>query len=175
MASVWCSRGPYPGLAFSTAAVARDAVRAAALAGVGFAVRYAWFVTAVCIIRLTTVLHASAAPGVLARLSDSTLGGLAFNLELLGYGLMAMSTVFVGLAVTVKGRSDRWLRGLLIGHGLFAPFCIVAPITGLFSSLPAASGNLFAIMALTLWCACFAPTMGLASLHFCGPPMRAPA
>jgi len=102
------------------------------------------------------------------------LGSLAFNLELLGYGLMATSTAFVGLAITVTIRRDKWLRGLLIGHGLFAPFCIVAPITGLFSSLPAASGNLFAIIALTLWCAYIAPTMALAFLHFrpCGVPSR---
>jgi len=153
-------------LACALAAMARDAAQAAALSGVTFAVLHAAFVTTVYFIQLTTVLHASAAPELLAQLSYSTLGGLAFNLELLGYGLMAISTVFLGLSLTVNARRDRCLRGLLIGHGVFAPFCIVAPITGLFSSPPAASGNLFAIMALTFWCAYFAPAMALAFLHF---------
>ena len=162
MALAWS----YLVLACAMAAIARDAAQAAALAGVGFAVLYAGFVTAVYFIQLTTVLHASAAPEILAQLSYSTLGGVAFNLDLLGYGLMAMSTVFVGLAVTIAVRRDKWLRGLLIGHGIFAPFCVVAPIAGMFSGLPAASGNLFAIIALTLWCAYFAPTMALAFLHF---------
>lgn len=120
-------------LACAMAALSRDATRASVLAGVGFAVPYAGFVTAVHFIRLTAVLHGSAAPEILAQLSCSAVGSRAFNPELPGCGLMTMSTVFAGLAVTVTGRRDRWRRGLLIGHGLFAPTrwgwpaCISAP------------------------------------------------
>ena len=157
----------------SLAAVAREPTRAAAFAGIGFAVLYAGFVTTVYFIQLTTVLHGSAAPDIMTQLSYSALGGLVFNLELLGYGLMAISTAFVGLCITVSGRSDRWLRGLLIGHGLFAPFCIAAPITGVFGRMPASTGNGFAIIALTAWCAYFAPTMALAYRHFLVMPNKA--
>lgn len=84
-------------LACAMAAISKDEKHAAALAGVGFAVLYAGFVTTVYFIQLTTVLHASAAPEILAQLSYSTMGGLTFNLELLGYGLMAVSTFFWAL------------------------------------------------------------------------------
>jgi len=56
-------------LTCAIATIARDATRTAALAGIGFAVLSAGCVTTLCFNQLTTELHASAAPWVLAQLS----------------------------------------------------------------------------------------------------------
>ena len=45
--------------------------------------------------------------------------GLFFSFDLLGYGLMALSTFFAGLTIEVKSKSDKWLKRLLIIHGVF--------------------------------------------------------
>ena len=137
-------------LACAMAAISRVSLRAAALAGVGFAVLYCGFVTTVYFVQLTTVLHQSASADTLKLLSYSQLGSLMFNLELLGYGLMAVSTIFIGLSVGVRAKPDWWLKLLLIGHGVFAPFCVAAPILNVFGTVSKSSGEGFAIIALTL-------------------------
>jgi hypothetical protein len=149
-------------LACAMAAISRTA----ALAGVGFEVLYSGFVTTVYFVQLTTVLHQSASAETLKLLSYNHLGSLMFNLELLGYGVMAVSTVFIGLSVTVMSKPDWWLKLLLIGHGVFAPFCVMAPILNIFSTMSTRSGDGFAIVALTTWCRYFGPTAVLAFFHF---------
>ena len=67
-----------------------------------------------------------------ADILDYSRFGLSFELDLLGYCLMAVSTFFAGLTIAVKDRGDRGLKILLMIHGLFAPTCFVIPMLGMF-------------------------------------------
>ncbi len=140
--------------------------QAAALIGVAFASMYSSMVAVVYFIQLTTVAQASAAPAVLDALSYAELGSLMFNLDLLGYGLMSISTFFVGLAMRPENGRDRLLRILLLLHGVFAPACLLMPVLNVFGSMPKGSGTSIGILILTAWCVYFAPIGILSILHF---------
>jgi hypothetical protein len=146
--------------------VARDSERVAAQAGVAFGILYAGFVTSVYFVQLTTVLHQAASADILKLLSYQELGSLMFNLDLLGYGLMAISTLFIGLTVIGVRRVDHWLKLLLILHGVFAPMCILLPILNVFGAMPRASGEATGIAVLLFWCAYFTPVGILSIYHF---------
>ena len=153
-------------LACSFSATAGRERRAAAEAGVAFAVLYAGFVTSVYFVQLTTVLHGAASADILALLTYQQLGSLMFNLDLLGYGLMAISTIFVGLTLSGTSRAERCLRLLLIVHGVFAPMCIALPIWNVFAAMPKAGGDAIGIAVLVVWCVYFTPVGILAVRHF---------
>ena len=55
-----------------------------------------------------------------AALLDFQQFGMFFSLDLLGYGLMALSTFFAGLALAPTLREETVLRWLLLAHGAFA-------------------------------------------------------
>jgi hypothetical protein len=149
---------------FSAASRATEAV--AAQAGVAFGVLYAGFVTTVYFVQLTTVLHQSAGADILKVLTYRELGSLMFNLDLLGYGLMSISTFFIGLTVISSNATSRWLRWLLIVHGVFAPMCVALPIIDVFTAMPRSSGDATGIAVLLFWCAYFTPVGVLAIRHF---------
>ena len=91
--------------------------------------------------------------------------GLFFSYDLLGYGLMALSTFFAGLTIELKTKSDKWLKRLLIIHGVFFICCLIMPILGLFS--PDLQGADWIGMAvLMVWCVYFTPVGILSFLHF---------
>ena len=127
----------------------------AAQAGIGFGVLYCGFSTAVYFIQLTTVLRGTGAPEVLKMLTYQELGSVMFNLELLGYGLMAISTFFLGLAVSASNTPTRWLKILLLAHGAFAPVCVAMPMLDLFGSMPRAAGATIGVDMSFAWCAYF--------------------
>ena len=52
-------------------------------------------------------------------------GGLFFSYDLLGYGMMALSTFFVGLTIDAKNKADQWLKCLMIIHGIFFFGCFI--------------------------------------------------
>ena len=52
--------------------------------------------------------------------------GLFFSYDLLGYGFMALSTFFAGLTMKAK-KPDKWLKCLLMIHGVFFIACLVIP------------------------------------------------
>ena len=54
-----------------------------------------------------------------ARVLNYQNGGLLFNYDLLGYGMMALSTFFIGLSIQPENNSDLWLKWLMIVHGVF--------------------------------------------------------
>lgn len=56
--------------------------------------------------------------------------GLVFNLDLLGYGIMALSTSFIGLAINVQNKKDKVLKMLLLIHGIFFIGCLITPMMG---------------------------------------------
>ena len=53
------------------------------------------------------------------RILDYQRGGLLFNYDLLGYGMMALSTFFIGLSMNPTSKADKWLKYLMMVHGVF--------------------------------------------------------
>lgn len=93
-------------------------------------------------------------------------GGLLFNYDLLGYGIMALSTFFIGLSIVPNSKTDKWLKGLMLVHGIFFVSCFFLPMTGMFTSMAseeAGNGGTFALLG---WCAYFFPIGILSYQHF---------
>ena len=100
------------------------------------------------------------------RILDYQRGGLMFNYDLLGYGMMALSTFFMGLSMKAERRADSWLRGLMLLHGIFFVGCFVMPMTGAFTSMADGGAGNGGTIALLFWCAYFFPIGVLAFRHF---------
>ena len=139
--------------------------RAAADAGLVFSAVYAALILLVYFSQTTTVrldgLNEQA-----ARLLDYRRGGLMFNYDLLGYGMMALSTFFTGLSFQAGDRADKWLKWLLTAHGAFFPGCFLLPMTGMFTAMAEGEGGSGGTIALLIWCAYFLPVGILAWRHF---------
>ena len=72
---------------------------------------------------------------------------------------MALSTFFTGLSIQANRPSDKWLKRLMMLHGIFFISCFVLPMTGLFT--PMATGETGSV-----FCVCFFPICVLAYQHF---------
>lgn len=139
--------------------------RVAADTGMAFAVVYAVLVFLVYFAQTTSVRFgglSEQAQGIL----DFQRGGLMFNYDLLGYGMMALSTFFMGLSVQADSTADKWMKALMEIHGVFFFSCFIMPITGVFSSMSDGGPNTGGTAALTAWCAYFLPVGILAYRHF---------
>ena len=101
-----------------------------------------------------------------ARILDYQRGGLLFNYDLLGYGMMALSTFFIGLSIKADSNSDKWLKCLMMIHGIFFFSCFIMPMTGVFTSMAVGEAGNGGTIALLLWCAYFFPIGVLAYKHF---------
>lgn len=92
--------------------------KVAANVGIIFAAIYAVLVFLVYFAQTTTVrldqLNEQA-----MQVLDYAKGGLFFSYDLLGYGMMALSTFFVGLTIEAKTKTDKWLKYLMMIHGIF--------------------------------------------------------
>ena len=77
---------------------------------------YAAVILLVYFTQLTTV-RLEALTDQAASLLDFQKMGLFFNLDLLGYALMALSTFFAGLTIRKKSRADRALRAAAVCCG----------------------------------------------------------
>jgi hypothetical protein len=153
-------------LACSFAAGVSGERKALAYGGVAFACVYAVFVDLVYFTQLTTVANNGAPAEILKVLSYESLGGFMFNLDLLGYALMAISTFLIGLTVTPQNKPDKWLKALLMIHGVFALSCIIMPMLNIFNSSMGDSGAIIGSLVLLFWCAYFIPVGILSALHF---------
>ena len=91
--------------------------------------------------------------------------GLFFSLDLLGYALMSLATFFAGLTVEPKDKPSKWLRALLMIHGVFFISCLIMPMLGVFQ---ADSPAWIGVAALEFWCAYFCPVAALALHYFHG-------
>ena len=100
------------------------------------------------------------------RLLDYQRGGLLFNYDLLGYGMMALSTFFIGLSVEANSASDKWLKYLLMVHGVFFLGCFIMPMTGVFTTMASGETGSGGTVALLIWCIYFFPIGVLAYKHF---------
>ncbi|HHV12264.1 MAG TPA: hypothetical protein GXX75_18460 [Clostridiales bacterium] len=141
-----------------------EASRAAGFSAIAFSAMYALCNLTVYFIQLTTVRNSALTNEAMALL-DFRQFGLIFNLDMLGYCLMSISTFLIGFTIEVRTRSDRWLKWLLMLHGVFAIGCFIMPMLGLFG--PDTQGNdLIGILILEFWCIYFAPIGILSILHF---------
>jgi hypothetical protein len=141
-----------------------ESSKVAGLCAVAFGTMYAICNSIVYFIQLTTVRNGNLT-GQASSLLDFQQFGLMFNLDMLGYCLMALSTFFVGLTVAINSRADRWLKWLLIIHGVFAVSCFIMPMLGLFDANMEGSGWI-GTAVLEFWCVYFTPISILSILHF---------
>ena len=148
----------------SFVALNSDATRSAGYCALAFSVMYALCNSIVYFVQLSTVRN-SALTEQASALLDFQQFGLFFNLDLLGYCFMSISTLFIAFAIEVVTRVDRWLKYLLMIHGVFAVTCFLMPILGLFNK--AAQGSeLTGVLILEFWCFYFIPIGVLSMLHF---------
>lgn len=100
------------------------------------------------------------------RILDYQRGGLLFNYDLLGYGMMALSTFFIGLSMNPTSKADKWLKYLMMVHGVFFISCFIMPMTGVFTDMASGGTGSGETIALLGWCAYFIPIGVLAYRHF---------
>jgi hypothetical protein len=154
----------YALLASAFAALAPADRQAAGRAAAVFAAMYAVLNASVYFIQLAAV-EGRNLPDEIANLVDYRRFGMMFALDMLGYGLMAVSTFFAALSFRAGSRSDKWLKGLLLCHGGFAVPCLVMPMLGIFrADMP--GGDLMGTLILEFWCALFLPIALLSARHF---------
>ena len=138
--------------------------RAAALSGAAFSVVYTVLVMVVYDAQLTAVRSGTLGAEA-TTLLDFKQFGLFFSYDLLGYAFMALSTFFTGLSIRPADGCGRWLKGLLMVHGVFFIGCVAMPLLGLFyPGMP--GGDLTGTVVLEIWCAYFFPVCILAFRHF---------
>ena len=139
--------------------------RVAANVGLILAAIYAVLILLVYFAQITSVrLDGLNEPAL--RILDYQRGGLMFNYDLLGYGMMALSTFFIGLSMKAERRADRWLKGLMLLHGIFFIGCFVMPMTGAFTAMADGEAGNGGTIALLFWCTYFFPIGVLAYRHF---------
>ena len=139
--------------------------RVAANVGMAFAVIYAVMILLVYFAQTTAVRLGSLDEQAM-KILDYSRGGLFFSYDLLGYGMMALSTFFVGLTIDAKNKADKWLKYLLMIHGVFFFGCFIMPMTGVFSSMSNGENSIGGVVALEFWCAYFIPVGVLSMIHF---------
>ena len=139
--------------------------KVAANIGLTLAAVYCTFIMLVYFTQLTTVNNEQLTEQA-ANLLEMGKCGLIFNFDLLGYGIMALSTFFTGLSMKANNKADKWLKALMIIHGVFYFSCTFMPMTGIFSKMSSGGDGLGGRLALVAWCVYFLPIGILSFLHF---------
>ncbi len=139
--------------------------RAAADVGMVFAAIYAGLIFLVYFAQTTSVRLEELSEQAV-RILDYRRGGLLFYYDLLGYGMMALSTFYIGLSFQAENKADKWLKVLLMLHGIFFIGCFVMPMTGVFTGMADGETGNGGTVALLFWCAYFFPVGVLAYRHF---------
>lgn len=133
-----------------------------------FSVMYATLILLVYYAQVTTV-HVGGLSEEIAAILDFQKFGLLFNYDMLGYAIMSLATFFAGLGVVVKSGADKWLRGLLLVHGIFFVSCLFIPMLGLFKP-GMIGGEWIGVAVLMFWCVYFVPIGILSFRHFSNSP-----
>lgn len=139
--------------------------KVAANIGLILAAVYATFIMLVYFSQLTTVNNEQLNEQA-SKLLEFGKFGLIFNYDLLGYGVMALSTFFTGLSMKPNNKTDKWLKALLMIHGVFFFSCTFMPITGMFAKMSSGGDGIGGRLALVAWCVYFLPVGILSFLHF---------
>ena len=145
--------------------------KVAANIGLILAAVYATFIMLVYFAQLTTVKNELLNEQA-ANLLVFGKFGLIFNYDLLGYGVMALSTFFTGLSMKPKNKTDKWLRALMLIHGVFYFSCTFMPMTGMFAKMSSGGDGIGGRLALVVWCVYFLPIGILSFIHFAKGEMR---
>ena len=139
--------------------------------GLILAAVYATFIMLVYFAQLTTVKNEQLNEQAASLLVFGKFG-LIFNYDLLGYGVMALSTFFTGLSMKPKNKTDKWLRALMLIHGVFYFSCTFMPMTGMFAKMSSGGDGIGGRLALVVWCIYFLPIGILSFIHFKKDGMR---
>ena len=139
--------------------------KVAANIGLILAAVYSTFIMFVYFTQLTTVNNEQLNEQATNLLKFGKFG-LIFNFDLLGYGVMALSTFFTGLSMKPSNKTDKWLKALLMIHGVFYFSCTFMPITGMFVRMSSGGDGIGGRLALVAWCVYFLPIGILSFLHF---------
>lgn len=141
---------------------AEKEVKLAGCISVAFSAIYVAIILLVYFAQLTTV-RLNDLTQQAAELLDFQQCGLLFSYDLLGYGVMSLATLFAGLTVKPQTKIDKWLKYLLMVHGVFFISCLIIPMLGVFK---ADSPTWIGIAVLEFWCLYFCPISILSFLHF---------
>ncbi|MCR5599235.1 MAG: hypothetical protein K6G33_00610 [Ruminococcus sp.] len=133
--------------------------------GLTLATVYSVFIMLVYFSQLTTVKNDQLNEQAAKLLNFGNLG-LIFYYDLLGYGMMALSTFFTGLSMKSERKADKWLKALMMIHGVLYFSCTFMPITGMFSKMSSGGDSNGGNLALIAWCVYFLPIGILSFLHF---------
>lgn len=133
---------------------------------VAFAAIYTAIILLVYFAQLTTV-RLNDLTQQAAVLLDFQQCGLLFHYDLLGYAVMSLAAFFAGLTIKPQTKTDRWLKYLLMVHGVFFISCLIMPMLGIFK---ADSPAWIGVAVLEFWCFYFCPVSILSFLNFshCG-------
>jgi hypothetical protein len=130
-----------------------------------FAGVYSTLIIIVYFTQCTSVINDNLSPQAL-KILDYRYLSLMFNLDLLGYAIMALSTFFIGFTINVKNKKDKALKYLLLIHGIFFLSCLIMPMTGVFANHSGSSSHGGGVVALEIWCLYFLPIGVLSFFHF---------
>ena len=126
---------------------------------------YSTLIMIVYFTQCTSVINDNLSPEA-ARILNYSYLGLMFNLDLLGYAIMALSTFFIGFTINAQNKKDKALKYLLLIHGIFFLSCLIMPMTGVFANHSDSSSHSGGVIALEIWCLYFLPIGVLSYLHF---------
>ena len=145
----------------------KESAKVAGKIALAFAAIYSTLIMIVYFTQCTSVVNDGLSAEALKVLDYSNMG-LMFNLDILGYGIMALSTFFIGLTINAKNKADKVLKWLLLIHGVFFFGCLIMPMTGMFVHGCSGSGSTSfgGVMALEFWCLYFLPIGILSFSHF---------
>lgn len=150
-------------MASSYSSYASAATGAAKYAGLAFAVVYGILVMLVYYAQITVVIQ-NDLTNQAAHLLDYKKFGLFFSYDLFGYGMLDISTFFIGLTLSPTDRAGRILKMLLLIHGTFSVVCFI-PMMGLFDT-GMMHGDIIGIAVLEVWCLYFIPICFLSCKYF---------
>ena len=141
--------------------------KAVSMIGMIFAAVYAVLILLVYFAQTTSVRLGGLSEEA-TRILDFRRGGLIFNYDLLGYGMMALSTFFIGLSFQAGSKEEKWLKSLMMIHGVFFIGCFIMPMTGIITGMANGETSHGGVIALVCWCVYFLPIGILAYRHFGG-------
>lgn len=148
----------------SFASYSENETKAVSCTAIAFASVYAVLIMIVYFAQLTAVRLQELSEQA-SQILDYKNFGLFFSYDLLGYAFMALATFFIAFTIKATTKPDKWLKALLMIHGIFALSGIIMPMLGIFKAdMP--GGDLIGVLVLEFWCAYFVPVCILSYKHF---------
>jgi hypothetical protein len=128
----------------------------AAKAASFFAVIYSVFICITYFTQLSVVRYKVLSEDIVNAFDMGYPGSWLFVIDIVGYGIMALSTLFMGLSIEVGNKIDKILKVFSLIHGCFV-IVIFMPLTSLFLGAPGHSTINTGALGLAVWCIIFFP------------------